>query len=104
MVNSLVITLVNTLFLTLVIKINIISIIKVTDNLILWQLQKVNDALTKSKDEHTLILNILPNAVDKINTNSSSYSSAKITIITPGSYKLSEIAEIKNNKSMVMSE
>ena len=24
-----------------------------TDNLVLWELQKIHDALTKTKDEHT---------------------------------------------------
>ena len=30
-----------------------------TDNLILWELQKIHDALTKTKEEHTLNFRII---------------------------------------------
>ena len=30
-----------------------------TDNLILWELQKIQEALTKTKKEHTLILRMI---------------------------------------------
>ena len=90
-----------------------------TDNLILYELQKIHETLTKTKEEHTLnfrmikptekfnisepILNssksglirlFLYNSVFNLNRGNTQFSYTDNKAITPGAYELTEIAEL----------
>ena len=90
-----------------------------TDNLILYELQKIHKTLTKTKEEHTLnfrmikptekfnfkepILNTTKlglirlsvyNSVFNVNRGNNQFLYSDIKAITPGAYELTEIAEL----------
>ena len=51
-----------------------------TDNLILWELQKIHDALTKTKEEHTLNVRIIK-PTEKFNFNEPISNTTKLGLI-----------------------
>ena len=51
-----------------------------TDNLILWELQKIHDALTKTKEEHTLYFRTIK-PTEKFNFNESILNTTKLGVI-----------------------
>ena len=90
-----------------------------TDNLILYELQKIHENLTKNKEEHTLKFRMIK-LTEKINFNEPMLNTTKLGLIrlsvyisgfnvnrgnnqflysdnkaiTPGAYELTEIAEL----------
>ena len=86
-----------------------------TDNLILYELQKIHEALTKTKEEHTLYFRMIKptekfnfnepilNSVYNVNkrknqflydTQCETWSDTRILVVIPGAYELNEIAEL----------
>ena len=98
-----------------------------TDNLILWELQKIHEALTKTKEEHTLnfrtikptqkfnfsepILNTTKLGLIRISVYNSVFNANKRNnqflysnsnnskVFTPGAYELTETAELIKEKT-----
>ena len=89
-----------------------------TDNLILYELQKIKETLTKTKEEHTLNFRMIKptenfnfnkpihntklglirlsvyNSVFNVNRGNNQFLYSENKAITPGAYELTEIAEI----------
>ena len=90
-----------------------------TDNLILWELQKIHEALTKTKEDHTLKIRMLKptekfnfsepilnttklglirlsvyNSVFNVNRNNQFLYEGNISAVTPGAYESTEIAQL----------
>ena len=65
-----------------------------SDNLILWELQKIHDALTKTKEEHILNFRMIK-PTEKFNFSEPIPNSSKLGLaVIPGGYELIEIAEL----------
>ena len=80
LVITLVIVLVIALVITLIINLTINQLTKMTDNLILYELQKVHKALFKTKEEHTFNFRIIK-STEKLNLSESILNRAKLGLI-----------------------
>ena len=73
-----------------------------TDNLILWELQKIHDALTKTKEEHALNLGmIMP--TEKFNFNEPILNIKKLGLIRLSVYNLMFNVNRRNNQFLYAS-
>ena len=61
-----------------------------SDNLILWELQKIHDALTKTKEEHTLNFRTIQ-PTEKFNFSEPILNSSKLGLIRLSVFNLNRI-------------
>ena len=73
-----------------------------TDNLILWELQKVHDALTKSKEEHTLKFRII-DPKEKFNFNEPVLNTTKLGLFRLSVHNSVFNANRRNNQFLYAS-
>ena len=73
-----------------------------TDNLILWELQKIHDALTKTKEEHTLNFRMIK-PTEKFNFNEPILNTTKICLIRLSVYNSVFNVNRRNNQFLYAS-
>ena len=77
---------------------------KLSDNLILYELQKIHETLTKTKEEHTLNFRMIKPTEkfnfsepilnwSKLGFRGETWKDTRILAVIPGTYELIEIAE-----------
>ena len=73
-----------------------------TDNLILWELQKIHDALTKTKEEHTLNFRMIK-PTEKFNFNEPILNATKLGLIRLSVYNSVFNVNRRNNQVLYAS-
>ena len=73
-----------------------------TENLILWELQKIHDALTKTKEEHTLNFRMIK-PTEKFNFSEPILNSSKLGLIRLSVYNSVFNVNIGNNQFLYAS-
>ena len=84
------------------IKIALFEIIKLTDNLILYELQKIHETLTKTKEEHTLNFRLIK-PTEKFNFSEPILNSSKLGLIRLSVYNTVFNVNRRNNQFLYAS-